>query len=348
MGINNQFVLRSLLLDVNDLRVKVLHQTVLAIGSADATLAPSGMEALDGLEVETVDVGLAEEQLGPGALNEAVVIGEQRRREAILAIVGKLQRLIKSLELGNRNSRPEDLFLHNFTVLGGASKNGRGEEVSGAVDCLATAKDGSTSLDGAVNHTLHLVQLILAHKRTVLDTVFLRTTKLDALHLGNKLLHEGIVHRGLDVNTLGAVAHLTRKDDTRRHNGFNGLVKVGICHNNARGLTTELKADLAHIDSSIGHDSLAGGDRAGHADDAWDWAGGERFSDGVAVASDNANNSRREVELTSLDSSRDVRHELEASEGSELASLDNDGATGQEGGGNLSSCIFIYLMVRIE
>ena len=321
---------------------------MLAIGSADTTLAPSGMETLDGLEVETVDVGLAEEQLGPGALNEAVVIGEQRRGEAILAIIGKLQRLIKSLELGNRNSRPKDFFLHNFAVLGGANKNGRGEEVSGAVDCLATAKDGGASLDGAVNHTLHLVQLILAHERTVLDTVFLGTTKLDALHLGNKLLHEGIVHRGLDVNTLGAIAHLTGKYDTRGHNGFNGLVKVGICHNNARGLATELKADLAHVDCSISHDLLAGGDGAGHADDAWDWAGGESFSDGVAVASDNANNSRREVELTSLDSSRDVRHELEASEGRELASLDNDGATGQEGGGNLAGCIFIYLMVRIE
>ena len=57
----------------------------------------------------------------------------------------------------------------------------------------------------------------------------------------------------------------------------------------------------------------------------------------MAVASDDTHNARREVKLTGLDSSRDVRHELEAGEGGELGSLDNNGASGQKSGSNLSS-----------
>ena len=196
--------------------------------------------------------------------------------------------------------------------------------------------DSGASLDGAVNHALHLVELVLAHESAVFNALLLGSTKLHALHLGNELLHEGIVDRGLDVDTLGAIAHLAGEDDAGGHDGIDGLVKVGISHDNARGLAAELKADLAHVDGSIGHNLLAGGNGSGHTDDAGDGAGSQCFSDGVAVASDDTHNARREVELTGLDSSRDVRHELEAGEGSELGSLDNDGASGQKSGSNLT------------
>ena len=60
---------------------------MLAVGAADAALAPAGVEAVDRLEVEAVDVGLAEEQLGPRPLDETVVVGEERGGEAVPARV---------------------------------------------------------------------------------------------------------------------------------------------------------------------------------------------------------------------------------------------------------------------
>ena len=42
--------------------LEVFHEAVLAVRAANARLAPSGVEALHGLEVFAVDVGLAKLQ----------------------------------------------------------------------------------------------------------------------------------------------------------------------------------------------------------------------------------------------------------------------------------------------
>ena len=53
-------------LHVDDLRLRVLVEPVLAVCPADPG-APTGMEALHGLEVLAIDVGLAEAQLAQAA-----------------------------------------------------------------------------------------------------------------------------------------------------------------------------------------------------------------------------------------------------------------------------------------
>ena len=47
-------------LEVCNVGTEIFLNTVLAVGSTYAALLDTGMEALDGLEMETVDIGLAE------------------------------------------------------------------------------------------------------------------------------------------------------------------------------------------------------------------------------------------------------------------------------------------------
>ena len=49
-------------LEVDDMCVEVFLQTMLAISATDTALLHTGMEALDGLEVEAVDIGFSELQ----------------------------------------------------------------------------------------------------------------------------------------------------------------------------------------------------------------------------------------------------------------------------------------------
>ena len=53
----------EVIVHVDDVGLEILLKAVLAVGAADAGLAPSGMEALHGLEVFAIHVGFAELQL---------------------------------------------------------------------------------------------------------------------------------------------------------------------------------------------------------------------------------------------------------------------------------------------
>ena len=60
----NRFLFLLLLVEivvqVDDVSLEIFFQAVLAIGAADSGFAPAGMEALHGLEVLAVHIGLAD------------------------------------------------------------------------------------------------------------------------------------------------------------------------------------------------------------------------------------------------------------------------------------------------
>jgi hypothetical protein len=53
----------SVWLQVDDMRVQKLVESMLAIGAADSAFSPPGMKSLHGLEVLAVDVGFTEADL---------------------------------------------------------------------------------------------------------------------------------------------------------------------------------------------------------------------------------------------------------------------------------------------
>lgn len=60
---------KHLLLNINDFGLEVLHQAMLAISTTNSGFTVSRMEALNGFEVEAVDVRLSKEQLAPRSFN---------------------------------------------------------------------------------------------------------------------------------------------------------------------------------------------------------------------------------------------------------------------------------------
>ena len=57
---------------------EVFVDTMLAVGTANTRLLHTSMEALDGLEVLAVDVGLTELQFAAGLDSDVQVLGEDR------------------------------------------------------------------------------------------------------------------------------------------------------------------------------------------------------------------------------------------------------------------------------
>ena len=58
------------------MRDEIFFNAVLAVGTADTTLLHTSVEALDGLEVLTVNVGLAELKFAAGLCGDVQVLGE--------------------------------------------------------------------------------------------------------------------------------------------------------------------------------------------------------------------------------------------------------------------------------
>ncbi len=86
--------------------MRVLVQAVLAVGPAHAGLAHARMEALHGLEVLAVDVGLAEVDLAHGLHGLGQVARVQGRGQAVFAVVGAGSFFMTFLAGNERPSRP--------------------------------------------------------------------------------------------------------------------------------------------------------------------------------------------------------------------------------------------------
>ena len=80
--------------EIGDVCDEIFLNTVLTVGTADTTLLHTSMETLDGLEVLTVDVGLAEFEFTAGLRGDVQVLGEDGRSESVLTVVGPLDGLI--------------------------------------------------------------------------------------------------------------------------------------------------------------------------------------------------------------------------------------------------------------
>ena len=80
--------------EVGDVGDEIFVDTVLAVGTANTRFLHTSMEALDGLEVLAVDIGLAELQFAAGLHGDVEILGEDGRSQTIFAVVGILDGLV--------------------------------------------------------------------------------------------------------------------------------------------------------------------------------------------------------------------------------------------------------------
>ena len=78
---------------------------MLAVSTTDTALLHTCVEALDCLEVEAVDIGLAKLQLSAAACSDVQIVGEDTGSQTILAVVGPTQYLVDVVELDDGQHR---------------------------------------------------------------------------------------------------------------------------------------------------------------------------------------------------------------------------------------------------
>src|SRR5438445_196961 len=111
-------------LHIDDVSLGELVEAVFAIGAADAAFAPAGVEALHGLEVFAVDVGLAEVDLLAGAEGGVEVAGVDAGGEAVVGIVSEIDGLVEVVELHDGDYGAEDFAADDVHALGAAGEHG--------------------------------------------------------------------------------------------------------------------------------------------------------------------------------------------------------------------------------
>src|ERR1039458_7699157 len=125
---SSRLLLAEVVVHVDDVGLEVLFQTVLAVSAADAGLAPAGVEALHGLEVLAIHVGLAELQLVRGAHGYIERAGVDGGGQAVLAVVGVGDGFVEGGKRGDGQDRTKGLPLHDGSLLAAIGEN-RGLEV---------------------------------------------------------------------------------------------------------------------------------------------------------------------------------------------------------------------------
>src|ERR1035437_2211506 len=134
-----------------------------SVRPANARLAPTRMEALHGLEVFAVHVGLAELQFVGSAHGRVQAAGEDGRRETVLAVVGHRDGFVEVAERGDRQSRPEYLLAHDCHLLATADQHRWLVVVAApAIVALAANSDLGAIFHGLLYGRLHAAQLRMA------------------------------------------------------------------------------------------------------------------------------------------------------------------------------------------
>jgi len=230
-------LLLEVVVQVDDVRLQVLFQTMFSVCAADAGFAPAGMEALHGLEVLAIDVGFAKLQLIGGAHGYAQVRGVDRGGQAILAVVGHRDGFVGGLESGDGQYRAKGLLLHDGALLPAVCENRWRKEVP----CLTLA-------GAAAAEDLRAILVSLAHNGA---DQFLLPLADQRAHFGGRvhgIADHGLLHRGndpggellgnrlVDINPLSAIADLAGIDDARGADGTDGEIEIGIGHDDRRGL----------------------------------------------------------------------------------------------------------------
>ena len=246
---------------------EILFNAVFAVGTANAALLHTGMEALHGLKVLAVDIGLAKLQFTGYAGSGVNVLGEDARCQSVFAVVSPGDGLFDGVVLHQRNDGAESLFMDDVHVLTAVVEHGGSVEVSLLAHTVSAAQQLCALTDSTLHLFRHTFQGTLLYQRTHVDGVVLTdVTDLHSLHLIHQNLRKLSLDLLLDVDALSIVADLAVVADATVNNPLGSLLQISILTDNGRCLAAQLQADLGDVLRSSSHNALAGTDTTRHAD----------------------------------------------------------------------------------
>jgi hypothetical protein len=119
-----------------------LHEfvkAVLTIGTSNSALSPAGMVALHGLEVFSIDLGLAKTDFAAHFQRYVQVAGIHGRGKSIIGVDGKSDPFLQVAERNHRDHGPADLAANDLHVLPAPAENRRLVEISFVADATPVA-----------------------------------------------------------------------------------------------------------------------------------------------------------------------------------------------------------------
>nr|ART40488.1 K624 [uncultured bacterium] len=220
--------------------------------------------------VDPHDAGL---ELRRHAVRAGQVRAPDRRRQAVIGVVGQFQHLFFGVERRHRHHRAEDFLALGLAIAAQTHDHGRlqeralGQMRRQAVRTLAAGQEGGAIGLGRVQEALHARQVLARDQRAQRGGRIGRIAHLhraaDAL---DQLVQKRLVQRALHVDARTAQAHLALIGEGRAHGRFDTGVEVCVGKDQVRVLAAQLEGQLLQAAGRRAHDDLPGGGLAGEGD----------------------------------------------------------------------------------
>ncbi len=194
-----------------------------------------------------------------------------------MRVVGDLDGVVVVVERDDGQDRPEDLFLRDLAVRVHVCEQG-GLVEAARIHLLAAGDEGRALVDGALDHAVDLVALLLADDRAHVDLRVRRITERHVLHDAGDVRDDLVVLRPRHEQAGGERTALSRvrADAEGRELGGGGDVRV-VEHDECR-LAAEFEEDPLEGVGCRRHDLLADRRRAGEGDHVDVRVGGHQFA----------------------------------------------------------------------
>ena len=206
------------------------------------------MEALDGLEMLTVDIGLAKLKFTTGLHGNVQVLGEDAGSQTVFAVIGHSDDFIEGFKFHQRNHRTEGLLMDDIHILTTVVEHRSSIEITLGAYTMATTEQFGTLTDGTHYFLRHALKSTLFYQRTHINTlVGTGVTHFHSLHLLHQYLREGSFHLFLHIDTLCIITDLTVVTNTTVDDPLGSTLQVGILHHDSGRLTTQFQTHLGDI-----------------------------------------------------------------------------------------------------
>ena len=248
----------------------VLADPVGAVARAEPGLLPAAHRQLERRVVELRVVDHRRPRLDPARelLAAPLVAGPDRGLQAVAAVVGELDRLVRIADPHHRQGRAEGLLGHAEHRVIDVGEHGRLEVTPRPLAARAPGDRGRALVERVADVGLDQLQLRREDDRADVDGSRLAGRPLaQAADLLGQPLEELVVDRLLDVDPFDRDADLARVVEPVGGGGVGGALEVGVGEHDHRVLAAELEAHRGERLRGLRHHLLPGRDRAGEHDE---------------------------------------------------------------------------------
>ncbi|MNO90910.1 hypothetical protein D3C76_824430 [compost metagenome] len=194
-----------------------------------------------------IDVDRAGTQARDQPVDLAQVVGVDRRRQAVLRIVGQRQRLFLGVERHGYQHRPEDFLTDDAHVVVAVGKDGRLHEEASALDRLTAVvhlRPFGLAQGDVFQHPL----LLLARHHGADEAVRVQPRgDLQRRRVARQRFEEGRVDTALDISTGTGIAHLPRVEEHTVGDRLGRSKDIGIGEHDHRRLAAQFQGQALHL-----------------------------------------------------------------------------------------------------